>query len=113
MTYNSDIKNEYIKLSGFKLETKEILSYLFSKSGEIERSLDKDLYEFEVSDIKTLLNDLKLKSRETLETACVMFTNYYDWYWIDYMNVDVSGTENPFNEEIVKPIIQRIYLKAL
>lgn len=113
MTYNADIKNEYIRLSGFEIETKEMFSYLFSKSGDVERSLEKDLNEFEISDIKTLLTDIKLKSRETLEAACIMFSNYYNWYWIEYMNTDVSGTENPFSEEIVKPIIQRLYLKAL
>lgn len=113
MIYNSDIKNEYIKLSKFEIETKEMLSYLFSKSGEIEITLEKDLYEFEISDIKILLNYLKLKSREILEAACTIFANYYNWYWIDYKNIDVSGTENPFNEEMVKPIIQRLYLKVL
>lgn len=113
MQYNADIKNEYIRSSEFEIETKEFLSFLFSKSGEIEKSLSKDLYEFEISDIKKLLDDLKLKSRENLEAACTFFQNYYNWYWIECINVDISGTENPFNEETVNPIIQRIYLKTL
>lgn len=73
--YNEDIKNKF--LSNYSnVNTQTLYRKLLSKFGAYEKSVDKDLYQFDVEEIGNLLYWYSPKSRNSASTALSVIKMY-------------------------------------
>jgi integrase len=94
--FNSEIKNKF--LGKFEnADTQDVYSRIFKKSSEIEFEKDKDLYDFEDSELESFIeNQLKPKTKESARTYCNVLSSYIQW-----------AIENKYSSQLVNPIRRR------
>jgi hypothetical protein len=76
--YNPDIKLEYLKEFDNE-QSRTTIAYLFFKSKEIEEIYEKDLYEFDIEEIKNVLHNTNPLNRMAAKTNGSILSNYISW----------------------------------
>jgi integrase len=76
--YNSEIKLEYLETFDNE-QSRTTIAYLFFKSKEIEEIFEKDLYEFDIEEIKNVLHNTNPLNRMAAKTSGSIILNYISW----------------------------------
>lgn len=76
--YNEEIKRLYV--NNIKVKAPEhFICKSFIRSGEIEKEIGKDLYDFDCSEIKNLYKTFKIKTLEMMKLVHSIFSKYVNW----------------------------------
>lgn len=105
MMYNEEQKRRYLDNCGNEESTIEIIEVLFNSVSKIEISNNKDICEFNLSEVLDLLKSTNSKSRQYLMTMCYTFEKYYDWCLRNGIISDVNNKYATFN---TSPIIKKL-----
>ena len=88
--YNNEIKEEY--LNSFKNEsTRHVYKNIFVKTLEIEKQEGKDLYAFNLEELKDVLYTLNCTTSSSIRTYGTGLTSYLTWA----INKGLRGNINP------------------
>lgn len=81
--FNAEIKNrfleEMIKRESITEDTSKNYSRILSIAEDVELALNKDLYEFALEEIESILFSFKANNRNTVETYARILSSYLNW----------------------------------
>ncbi|AZV43625.1 putative integrase, phage SPbeta [Peribacillus asahii] len=90
MLYNENIKEEF--LNEYNNEaTQDTMRHLFLKSAETEDMLKKDLYDFTLEEIGTIMYEINPKTTNSARTYGRFINYYIDWAIEHYRTGNVSS----------------------
>lgn len=75
--YNDLQKSRYLK--GLPKNTYETYGRILRRASYLEKQYDKDLYEFDINEIKNLLNFLNAKTLNSIAGSVSIIQNYISW----------------------------------
>jgi integrase len=88
--YNNEIKEKYLDTYENK-STRDVMSSVFVKSLEIEKQLEKDLYDFSIDEIKDVLYNLDASTGNSIRSSGSYIKYYIDWA----IKNELRGNLNP------------------
>lgn len=81
--FNEEVKNQYlhemILIGSISEETSKSYNRIFTVTNEIEEALGKDLSEFTLQEIETILYGFKANNRNTVESYARIISSYLNW----------------------------------
>jgi hypothetical protein len=90
LLYNKEVKERFLS----DRNTKNTLRNLFLNSYEFEEGLGKDLFDFSLAEIESLLDSMDLKSEGSADSAGSNISTYIKWA---QKEAPRERTENPFD----------------
>lgn len=81
--FNTDVKNEYlatmIQNGAISVETSKSYARIFGVTNAHEEALNKDLGNFTLEELETVLYDFKANNRNTVESYARIISSYLNW----------------------------------
>jgi site-specific recombinase XerD len=81
--YNKEIKESFLQYlideEGYTDETVHVFRFVFYKSCDVEEVLEKDMYDFNISELKQVLLNANKSTMNSVRAFASMMKKYIDW----------------------------------